>query len=900
MPAQNNIKIEIETLLDLLPLMEQLGDSEAVRWNNGYRTFAVTYRELLGSIGGCADHFTRQGLAPGDRILLWGENRPEWIAAFWAAAARGLQVVPIDASASISLVQSILKQTNPRLLVYSEHLDTLQTGEIDLPRLTFHALARLPAAKEINPVKAAPADTVEIVFTSGTTGNPRGVEHTHRNLCANLRPLSGEIRDFSRYLKYFRPVRVLSMLPFSHMFGQALGLFIPVMLGGAVVLSAELNPDRLVDLVRKEKALALVTVPGVLDGLRNALEARHGCTARIKDAPGVWGFIRRWLRFRDVHLRFGWRFLAIVSGGALLRPSLELWWSQLGFLVIQGYGLTEASPVVAMNNPVRLRPGSLGRPLKGQEVRIADDGEILVRGENVARYYGPDKPAAEGGWLRTGDLGRIDDEGNLFFLGRKKDVIVTRDGQNVHPEDVEARLQEHPGVAACAVVGLETEKGTEVHAVLVPEDPAVNPGEIIRATNSGLESHQRIRSWSLWEEGDLPRTGPAGKIRRHRVAEIVNRGNAAPDEADNTASRPPSLEEIVSGFTPVDPAEISDRHRLAEDLGIGSLDRIEMLARIEEIPGLDLDEDLLSAVSTWGDLKQACGLAGQPRGTVYRGQRTNGPPETAEEDSNGRGPASVPGEGGHPAPPSLEKAGEDSGRKPPRREPRAGLNLPRWINSCPARLSRFLFQALFIVPFSRLFLRLSVSGREHLEGLRPPAILAPNHTSHLDVPVLLAALPPAWRGRLAPAMLQDYFTPLLEPGRFGPVMRALARLVYLAACFLFKAYPFPQQTGGMRRALRLTGELAERGDCPLVFPEGGRSEDGNIQPFLPGIGLMARKLDLPVVPVRIRGLFQVLPKHSRFPRFGRVSVTFGRPVYRAPGLDDSAFARELKRRVKEL
>jgi len=376
------------------------------------------------------------------------------------------------------------------------------------------------------------------------------------------------------------------------------------------------------------------------------------------------------------------------------------------------------------------------------------------------------------------------------------------------------------------------------------------------------------------------------------VDEVLDRLDGAVDGGPDEASAGVGEQEK----RPVAVLDPNDRL----DLGIGSLDRIEMLARIEEIPGLDLDEDLLSAVSTWGDLKQACGLAGQPRGTVCRGQRTNGPPETAEEDSNGRGPASIPGKSGLPALPGPENAGPESREKPPPLERQTQLSLPRGSNSCLAGMLRFMFQSLCIIPFSRLYLRLSVSGREHLEGLEPPAIFAANHTSHLDAPVLLSALPRPLRGRLAPAMLQDYFRPLLEPSRYGLLLRITARLAYTLLCFLFRAYPFPQQTGGMRRALRFTGELAEKGAYPLVFPEGGRTLDGNIQPFQPGISLMARKLGLPVVPVRIRGLYQVLPKHSRFPRPGRISVTFGRPVHWSPGVDDSAFAGELKRRVEEL
>lgn len=871
----------LNTLLDLLRLMEREDDAEAVRFNNGYRTFILTCRELLDSIGGCAGHFDHLGLTPGDRVILWGENRPEWIIAFWACLARGLQVVPVDAASSPRRLKDIADRTSPRLLVYSEELDA---AEIDLPALSFFEIRRLPPCKSINPVSASPEDIVEIVFTSGTTGKPRGVVHTHRNICSDLQPVAGEIASFSRYLKYFKPVRVLTMLPFSHMFGQFLGLFIPIMLQGAAVLTNEINPGRLIDLARKEKSLALVTVPGFLDSLRQRVEDSHNCTARIRELPGVWGFIRRWIRFRDVHLRFGWRCLALVSGGALLRPSLERWWSQLGFLVIQGYGLTEASPVVAMNNPARLRSGSLGRVLEGQQVKIAADGEILVRGDNVAEYFDAEEPVSSDGWLHTGDIGRIDEEGNLYFLGRKKDLIVTSDGHNVYPEDIEARLDELPEVSSSAVVAKETEKGPEVHAVLLLSGEGGDPAKLVQQANNQLESHQRIRGWTVWPEPDLPRTESTGKIRRGQVADVVNQIPARNGSQEKEQATTPTLENILARFTSLDPGDFSDRQRLAEDLGIGSLDRIELLGTLEAKLGLELDEESLSRPATIGDLKNLPGARGSKPSPVREplNEETSSEPAVASLQE------------------ALQEPVEALQRPSPPKEKSPRLKLPRWSNTRAAGLLRFLARELLTRPALKILLRISVAGKENLQGLQSPVIFAANHTSHLDVPVLVSALPFRWRGSPAPAMLQDFFSPLLEPRKHGLPLRASARLAYSMACLLFRAYPFPQETGGIRRALEFSGQLADLGGSPLVFPEGRRTDNGRIQEFRPGVGHMARKLDLPVVPVRIRGLFSILPRHRHLPRPGKVSVAFGEPLHWSPDRSDSAFASELRRRIGSL
>ena len=874
---------ELTTLLDLLPIMEERGRAEAIRYNNGYRTFVWSYDRLLEAVSGCAAYFSRSGLVPGDRVLLWGENRPEWIAAFWAAVSRGLEVVPVDPAASIGHLQSIQSRTEPGMLVCSE---TMSSKEIDLQRLRFHELGRLPSAGPIDPVKAHPDDTVEIVFTSGTTGDPKGIVHTHKNICADLRPLDKEIRSLRTYLRFLQPVRALSILPLSHMFGQALGLFVPVLLGGSIVLSSELNPKRLMQLIRKEKAAALVTVPGQLESLQRTLESSHDCTRRMKDSPGVWGFFRRWLRFFDVHRRFGLKFVALVVGGAQLRQATEHWWSQLGFVVVQGYGLTEASPVVAMNNPLKVKAGSLGTVQGGQSVKIADDGEILVRGDNVARYFGQEVEAGEDEWLPTGDIGRIDEEGNLYFLGRKKDVIVTPDGQNVYPEDVEPQLEELPEVDACAVVGKETERGAEVHAVLILADPEASPGALVKKANAGLESHQRIRSWSLWPESDFPRTPSTGKVKRNQVAKAVNQssGDQPVPQAGDSGLSP--LQGILSQFTSMDPEEIKDEHSLSHDLGLSSLDRVELLTALEEDMGLDLDEDALATVTTFGDLKAI---------TKSKGPKKPGPsqPRDSIQERTGREAELRPEPADQPRQESRAQA-----RPEPQQLPR--LELPRWSRRFPSRSVRFLFQEILLIPASRLYLRLSVSGLDNLEQLRPPVMFAANHTSHLDTLAILAALPSSWRRRVAPAMLQEYFTPLLEPDRYGLHRRIVSRTIYILLCHLLQAYPLPQKTGGIRQAIRFTGELAEYGNCPLIYPEGQRTLDGQMNDFQSGAGVMAKWLDLPVVPVHVQGLFELFSIHQAWPRPGRCRVAFGQPLVPSPDVDARTFTAKLRGRVASL
>jgi long-chain acyl-CoA synthetase len=409
---------------------------------------------------------------------------------------------------------------------------------------------------------------------------------------------------------------------------------------------------------------------------------------------------------------------------------------------------------------------------------------------------------------------------------------------------------------------------------------------LIQKANAGLESHQRIRSWSQWPESDFPRTPSTGKVKRNQVARAVNQASGDQPEPQSSDSGLSPLQSILSQFTSVDPAEISDEHSLSHDLGLSSLDRVELLTALEEDMGLDLDEDALATVTTFGDLKAV---------TKSKGLKKPGPSHTKTgiPERPGREAEIRPEPAEQPVQEPPAQAGSE-----PKQLPR--LELPTWSRRLPSRPIRFLFQETLLIPASRLYLRLSVSGLDNLEQLRPPIMFAANHASHLDTLAILAALPSSWRRRVAPAMLQEYFTPLLEPESFGLHRRILSRTIYILLCHLLQAYPLPQKTGGIRQAIRFTGELAEYGNCPLIFPEGERTQDGRMGRFQPGVGMMARWLDLPVVPVCIEGLFELLSIHHSWPRPGKARLEFGEPLIPSPDVDPATFTTRLQERVRAL
>jgi long-chain acyl-CoA synthetase len=844
----------MRTLLDLLPAMQRLGDREALRFCNGFRTWKLSYRQLYDRISAFASYLGQQDFHKGDRVLLWGENKIEWVTVFWGCLVRGIQVVPVDARFSQELVKRIQGEVKARLLV---HDDTVETDQIELRKLSFHEIEALPGTSRLLLKDVSPSDIVQIVYTSGTTARPKGVVHRHSNICANLRPFQSEIERYKRWARPFQPIRILDMLPLSHLYGQSLGIFIPLLLGGSAVFMVELNPGAIMNTIRREKVSVLVAVPRLVKNLQNQMERRWDPLREKKvSTRGILGLVKRWWRYRDVHAALGWKFWSIVVGGAQLDPRSETFWNELGFLVLQGYGLTETSPVVTVNHPFHARQGSIGRALKGQEVRIAADGEILVRGESVVSEYlgeAGETRVLEDGWLHTGDLGEMDSEGRLYYKGRKKDVIVTSEGLNVYPQDVESVLSSCPQIHDSAVIGMQKGGEETVHAVLIPKDASLDIDGLIGQANQSLEPHQRIGSWSIWPEEEFPRTASTLKIRRRQVAQSVQaaqEGKTAVTPQTGTGD----LESVLSQLTGKKPSELEKDRRLGEDLGLSSLQQVDLLSQLENRFGLDLDEAQFTGLSTIGELKTW-----------------------------------------------LKEGRQEREKAPLRRVPKGTMAaFPQWSQLLLVRWIRNLALGGFILPLFRHYVRLSVEGLEHLTKVDPPVIFVANHVSHLDTVALSAALPSSWRRRLAPAMAQDFFRAYFQPLGQPWKERVTSTGQYLLACGLFNGYPLPQGRPSVRQALKYTGQRIDQGNCPLVYPEGRRSPDGNLQPFKTGIGFMALRLQVPVVPIHLEGLYGIYSIHHEWPQSGEVQVKIGSALSFEGGQDYERVTREVEEALRQL
>lgn len=827
-----------QTLRDLFDELAGL-DATFLIHDDGFRRHRRSYADTARAARGFARRLEVAGVAPGDRVIIWGENRPEWVVALWGTLIRGAVAVPLDFRSSWPFVLRVAGIVEARVWVAGDEL--LPAGEAPAGAVIWR-LAELSWLDDgpMPAVRMEPDDPAEIIFTSGATADPKGVVLTHRNILANINPIDAELAKYRRVGRPFFPLRILNLLPLSHMFGQTMAAFVPPLLPGTACFMSSYNPADIARAIRQSRVTVLVCVPRMLDVLRTWVS--HAAPSARQPSPLTRHWLLRWWRHADVHRLFGLKFWCAVVGAAPLDRDLEEFWSRLGFLVIQGYGLTETAPVVALNHPRRARRGSVGTPLPGVEVKLAPDGEILVRGDNVTRgyYNDPDATAAafEDGWLRTGDIGELDASGHLHVRGRKKEVIVAPDGTNVFPADIERVLDAVPGVRESAVVGLQAGAQETVHAVAVLE-PGADLDQVIAQANRTLAQHQRIRSAARWPGPALPRTDGTRKLRRVAIRRWAA-GAAGVDPPEAPGDR---LRTLVEHFAPG--RGVADETSL-DELGLGSLDRVELMVALEHRFHTQMDERAFAAARSVGDLRRLVEDDGAPSGA----------------------------------------AGADA-------------DLPRWNTRLAARLVRPLFVEGIAVLIARVFAPTRVNGLEYLERLDGPAIFAANHQSHLDAPVIFAALPWSRRYRLAPAMLKEHFTAHFHPDTHPWLVRWRTRLKYVLAALTFAAFPLPQRDTGSRAALRHMGWLASQGYSILVFPEGIRTDAGELRPFQAGIGMMASRLDLPVVPVRIRGLERVLHKSWNWPRRGKTDVAFGPPI-RLAGDDYAALAAEVERAVRSL
>jgi long-chain acyl-CoA synthetase len=472
-----------------------------------------------------------RGIAKGDRVLIWATNSPEWVAAFFGCLLRGVIVVPLDSQTSPDFAANVALQADPKLLLYNGN----QRGELEvvLPRISLDELSEtvaLHASGPRSPTGIDQDDLVEIIYTSGTTGDPKGVCISHRNLLANITPLEQYVEKYIKRERFVHPLRLLQLLPLSHIFGQLMALFVSELIRGEVFFQESLNPSEVIETARSERANVIVAVPRLLDSLRDKIERQWEAQRTTKRFQKTLAraddqhFLKRWWIFRKIHREFGWKFWGFITGGATLSQHSEMFWRRLGYLLVQGYGMTETASVICCNDPFKTVRYSIGKTLPGHEVKLDEDGEILFRGSNISPGYwshGVRPLTTDEGWLRTGDIGEVDAAGNLYFRSRKKDVIATAVGLRIYPEDIEAVLNRDREVSDSTVIGIEGPLGREPLVVLLLRDEHSDAEAVIERANKVLSEYQQIRRWFVWPESDFPRTTSTRTVRKRDVIATV-------------------------------------------------------------------------------------------------------------------------------------------------------------------------------------------------------------------------------------------------------------------------------------------------------------------------------------------------------------------------------------------
>ena len=760
--------------------VEEHGPRDALMFKPGFRYQRWSYDRLWAESGQVATLLQRRGLRKGDQVLVWGPNCPQWVLIFFGCLRAGVIAVPLDLRSAPDYVERVISRITPKLAFTSRYTPK-DDVDLGLPEITFENLeSEIYELPEPEHIEIQPDDLAEVMFTSGTTGDPKGVMLTHRNLAAN-------IEGITQYITCDTSSRLLSILPLSHMYEQMGGLLTVLHFGASVTYPTSRQPTVLARTMRERQITTMLLVPQGLELLMNGIERevrRQGKGALwdklLKIAERTPYPLRRRL-FGRVHKQFGGKLDFIVSGGAALDPELGRKWELLGVKIVQGYGATEASPVISNHTLHERRPDSVGRPLPNVEVKISDEGEILVRGDNISPGYwnSPEQTAAafDGDWYRTGDIGLFDDDGYLHIRGRMKDMIVLPSGQNVYPDDIQAVLNRHPNVTDSAVVGLQQGSSVEVHAALIL-DGANDADPIVAWANGQLAEQQRVRGYTVWPEEDFPRTHTL-KVKKPQLIEMLEGGVQSDAPSSPTSSSSPrdgsrGLVDIIAEVAVLDAADIAPDMTLGDDLNLDSLGRVEMLSAIEVDLGVYLDETQIGPETT---IRQVQAILDEG---------ANNPPVT---------------------------------------------EFPDWGMDWWCRMVRGFIQRAVMFPILKLPYGLKVAGRENLQDIDGPVLFASNHCLGLDNPLIIESIPPLWRRRLAIAgaarlwknpvfwvinpLLGNGF-PLAQDGPIRPSLENMGKIIDNGWSVLI--YPEGQLTigGPIKSFMNGTGLLAVEGRLPVV------------------------------------------------------------------------------------
>ena len=839
---------DLRTLPDLVQMSaERFGDKVALQTLRNGDWERVSYQDILEQAGLVGAVWRRAGLERGQRVVLMSENQPDWAIAYFAAQAVGATVVPLDTHTPPEEVEQILEFTEAKALLASEavypHLPkALRSSPLPIWNINDGGLPfavnggprpEPPSPDEVRWEELSTDDVATIIFTSGPAVDPRGVMLTHRNFLSNLLALSEVLRSYETD-------RFVSVLPLHHALEFTGGLLMPLFSGALVTYSQTLKSKLLLELMEQTGATALLAVPRIFELLYDRLK-------RGMEGSGSEESCRELDSFAS-------RMRLLVSGGAPLDHSISEAFASIGTPIHEGYGLTETAPIVTVNPLWGIRPRSVGKTLPGVELRLDPpgpdgDGEIVVRGPNLMKgYYKNPKATAHylrDGWLYTGDLGRQDADGYLTITGRSKELIVTGAGKNVWPEEIELFYRDMEGVQDLAVFGLRPPGATResVHAALYTTAAEDHVRKQMHNISRTRPTYQRIQRAHFYGQA-LPRSDDGGvdrKALRKAALEKLAAAKAAPRKAAAVASDAPWWERdaialISRVAAKADNEPVVPRDTLAELLD--SLQAVELLATLEGHFGLSLQDEELAALERVLDVLERIKLA---VGDRVGGSGTLSP---ATDGDSGYW-ASMIASASEPGAEAISPLGASP----------AALPLQAAFQGAAALLLRGAW-------------RLSVRGLDKLPQ-NTPFLVAANHSSHFDTASMLTALRRSTK-RVHVLGARDYF------------FRSPASAWFFRN--MLNVIPFDRDRNFVE-GFRACRQVIRPDEPILIFPEGTRSVTGRLQSFKVGLGILALELGTPVVPARIRGSYEALPKGRSWPRLSRIEVAFGQPIAMTPYLE---------------
>jgi long-chain acyl-CoA synthetase len=819
-----------------------------------------TYRDLITGIASIVRSFAEQGIRMGDRVAILSENRPEWIIAYLSIVSCGSVVVPLDAQLTEKEISLLLTSSEAKAVFVSEACMPRLPRNEQLMVISFDPVAGLSFNKMLTaysdvemPPPPVAGDPAALLFTSGTTGDPKGVMLSHGNLASN--------RDSVIKLKLIDHTdNLLCILPLHHTYPAIACILYALSVGATVTILNSLKGPDILTCMQETKVSAVVGVPQLFAGLRRAIFdeiQRRPVIVRIivKFLLGLNGLLRRMVGlnlgkvlFGKVHAMFGPRFRLFTSGGARLEPGVFTDMANLGFTIIEGYGLTETSPVCTFNPLKKQKSGSIGIPIPDVEVRIANPGEhghgeIAVRGPNVMLgYYKKPQETAEvirEGWFYTGDLGYRDREGYFFITGRSKEMIVLATGKKIFPEELEQFYKQVPSIKEICLI--QGERGIE--AAVVPNFDYLRKMNLSNSRETialeledlakDLPPYKRITGLKIFKD-PLPVTR-LGKIRRSMVKELYQKGGEPAEkpvtniDADLLSS--PIAKRLLACLEPFSAKKkIVPDDNLELDLGLDSLARVELVVSIEKSFGINLPESFGSSLFTVKDvmlkLQELIASSQMKTGAQIRLSWT----EILAQD---------------PSEEVKQKLKIDAGPL--------------------CNIGKFAIKLILFIML-KIYCRISVRGLEKLPA-KGPYIIALNHVSLADGPSVMAVMP--WR-----IASQTFFLGATEYFG-GPVTSRIAKLI--------QVIPVDMDTM-LYSAMQLSAYVLRQGRILCVFPEGARSRDGNIKEFKKGVGIIAKELNIPLVPVAITGTYKMLPSGKFFPKPVKIRMSIGNPLY--PGDND--------------